>query len=265
MTEQQAKERALAFCRSNLGYSEGANNYNKFAPMVAQAIGWNAQNQPWCANFTIAVFVQCFGLEKGCKMLCGNIGTVSALCKSNSDLFKSAGRFYPSPEVGDVIFFYVGDDVNHQGIVESISNGYVNTIEGNSSDMVKRNQYKCGHCSIAGYGRPRWDIVCDEQKTEDKTEEASESTGFCVSQFQTFTMQMPMQIPLLTCKLCNEVRYDTQALQTLLVLRGFDCTVNGKYDEDTEIAVKSAQEHYCIEADGECGRDTWTKLITNGR
>ena len=53
-----------------------------------------------------------------------------------------------------MIFFDWGNDgsIDHVGIVESVTNGVVNTIEGNSGDKVARRSYNMGSDSIYGYG-----------------------------------------------------------------------------------------------------------------
>ena len=60
--------------------------------------------------------------------------------------------YVPAP--GDLIFFDWGHDgsINHVGIVTSVSDGKVYTIEGNSTDMVRRNDYSLNSSSIYGYG-----------------------------------------------------------------------------------------------------------------
>lgn len=48
MTISEAKAKLVAWCNDQVGYEEGYNNYNKYAPKWTEAGGWNAQNQPWC-------------------------------------------------------------------------------------------------------------------------------------------------------------------------------------------------------------------------
>lgn len=45
---------------------------------------------------------------------------------------------------------------NHVGIVQKVENGIVYTVEGNSGDSVRVNQYPIGHCEILGYGIPQY-------------------------------------------------------------------------------------------------------------
>ena len=90
------------------------------------------------------------------------VGAGSALCSASASYYQSYNAFSMTPQVGDQIFFYISGGINHTGIVESIENNRVITIEGNSSDEVKRNTYILGSLIIAGYGHPNWDLVAQE-------------------------------------------------------------------------------------------------------
>ena len=77
------------------------------------------------------------------------------------DWFHARGQFQDAsyvPAAGDIIFFDWGNDgsIDHVGIVESVTNGVVNTIEGNSGDKVARRSYNIGSNSIYGYGVPAY-------------------------------------------------------------------------------------------------------------
>lgn len=80
-----------------------------------------------------------------------------SLCADGVTWFQSQGKWQDpgsTPAAGWLVFFdWDGDGTSdHVGIVESCENGTVRTIEGNSSDMVRRNQYSAGSSSIQGYG-----------------------------------------------------------------------------------------------------------------
>ncbi len=45
---------------------------------------------------------------------------------------------------------------DHTGIVQKVENGIVYTVEGNSSDSCRINQYSVGHYEILGYGVPNY-------------------------------------------------------------------------------------------------------------
>jgi len=82
-------------------------------------------------------------------------------CADQSGYIQSKGRFRDAsytPAVGDIIFFDWGNNgtIDHVGIVESVSGGTVNTIEGNSGDKVARRSYSIGSSNIYGYGVPAY-------------------------------------------------------------------------------------------------------------
>ena len=84
-----------------------------------------------------------------------------SLCSDGVKWFESKGRFRDAsytPAVGDIIFFDWGNNgtIDHVGIVESVSGGTVNTIEGNSGDKVARRSYSIGSSNIYGYGVPAY-------------------------------------------------------------------------------------------------------------
>ena len=45
---------------------------------------------------------------------------------------------------------------DHVGIVQKVENGIVYTVEGNSGDSYRVNQYSVGHYEILGYGVPQY-------------------------------------------------------------------------------------------------------------
>lgn len=84
-----------------------------------------------------------------------------SLCSDGVKWFESKGRFRDggyTPAAGDIIFFDWGNNgtIDHVGIVESVSGGTVNTIEGNSGDKVARRSYSIGSNNIYGYGVPQY-------------------------------------------------------------------------------------------------------------
>ena len=84
-----------------------------------------------------------------------------SLCSDGVRWFESKGRFRDAsytPAAGDIVFFDWGNNgtIDHVGIVESVSGGTVNTIEGNSGDKVARRSYSIGSSNIYGYGVPAY-------------------------------------------------------------------------------------------------------------
>ena len=84
-----------------------------------------------------------------------------SLCSAGMEWFESWGRFMDGsyvPATGDLIFFDWGNDgsIDHVGIVESVVDGTVYTVEGNSGDKVARRSYPIGDEQIEGYGSPAY-------------------------------------------------------------------------------------------------------------
>ena len=72
--------------------------------------------------------------------------------------YKSRNRWMNKnyiPTTGNIIFFdcQQDNDPDHVGIVEKVENGYIYTIEGNSSDECRQKKYSISNKSIYGYGK----------------------------------------------------------------------------------------------------------------
>ena len=108
----------------------------------------------WCACFVSWCADQCGYLESG-------IVPKFSLCSDGADWFKGNGQWQDrnyEPTAGNIIFFDWDSDgiIDHVGIVERCENGIVYTVEGNSGDACKQNQYGVGSSSIYGYGLPAY-------------------------------------------------------------------------------------------------------------
>ena len=108
----------------------------------------------WCACFVSWCADQCGYIESG-------IIQKFAGCVDGSNWFKGNGQWQDrnyEPQAGDIIFFdWEGDgETDHVGIVEKCENGVVYTVEGNSGDACRQNQYTVGSSSIYGYGCPAY-------------------------------------------------------------------------------------------------------------
>lgn len=108
----------------------------------------------WCACFVSWCADQCGYIDAG-------IIPKFSLCSSGASWFARNGQFQDGsyvPAAGDIIFFDWGGngDVDHVGIVESVVDGRVYTIEGNSGDRCRRRNYSIGYYEIYGYGTPAY-------------------------------------------------------------------------------------------------------------
>ena len=112
----------------------------------------------WCACFV-----------SWCAEQCGYIREETfpkfSACVDGVDWFKEQEQWQDTKNVplSGMIIFFDWDNINgqdgeadHVGIVKSIENGLIYTVEGNSNDSVKVNQYPIGHYEILGYGVPEY-------------------------------------------------------------------------------------------------------------
>lgn len=153
----------VEFAKSQIGYKETGKNITKYSAYFEDTDFYNGSKgdgktwgAEWCDIFVDYCFCNVFGMEKGREMLYQPKKSAGAGCKYSAGYYKSAGRWHTSPEVGDQIFFYVGGDINHTGIVTKVAEGKVFTVEGNADNAVKEHKFALDNKKIAGYGRPRW-------------------------------------------------------------------------------------------------------------
>ncbi len=110
--------------------------------------------EEWCACFVSWVAEQCGYIDAG-------IIPRFSWCPSGVQWFKDRGQWQDNgytPRPGDIIFFDWEPDgeCDHVGIVESVADGKINTIEGNSGDSCRRRSYDLGSVKIYGYGVPAY-------------------------------------------------------------------------------------------------------------
>ena len=263
MTIAEAKALLVKTALGEVGYAEGANNYNKYASEWTSAGGWNAQNQPWCDIFADWCYIHSFGIQTAAILTYQPMGGFSALCSASANYYKNNGAWFSTPAVGDQAFFYIGGDINHTGVVVGVTGGMVSVVEGNSSDAVRKNTYKVGDGYIAGYGRPKWEVFEGEY-----TEVNYPSTNEPVEPQEPNTCEVTATLPVIKY---GDVSMWVKLMQTALISRGFNCGwygADGDYGMQTKIALYEFQKKYANEcglADGlpdcVCGKATWKRLL----
>lgn len=249
MTINEGKEKLVALARSQLGTREGANNYNKYAddPKITKLYGWNPQNQPWCCTLANWCYLNCFGYDIGSRLTYGG----TAACKNSASLFKAAGAFVKTPEIGDQSFYYVGGDINHTGIVVSIDGNSFQAVEGNYSDKVSLVTHKIVGGDVAGFGRPNWKLVegIDGSTIPDATVPVDDSPV------------APAERRILRKGTSGT---DVRKLQEDLIALGYDLGswgADGDFGRDTRDAVKKFQADYNVQPiDGEVGPLTYAAI-----
>jgi len=110
------------------------------------------ERKEWCACFVSWCADQCGYIDSG-------VIPKFSLCSAGMEWFESRGQFMDGsyvPASGDLVFFDWKNDgsIDHVGIVESVVDGTIYTIEGNSGDKVARRSYPIGYGQIVGYGLP---------------------------------------------------------------------------------------------------------------
>ena len=157
------RDRVLRAAASLVGVRGGSaahqqlvNDYNSVRPLP---VGYAVKNtDDWCDVFVTTIF-QREGLSDLVGRECG--------VERHIQIFKRLGIWNEdggsTPKTGDIITFNWDQDsqpnngfADHIGIVESVSNGVIHTIEGNSNDQVRRKTYRIGHGNIRGFASPRY-------------------------------------------------------------------------------------------------------------
>ena len=113
-----------------------------------------SSREEWCACFVSWCADQCGYIEAG-------VIPKFSLCSAGMEWFESRGQFMDGsyvPASGDLVFFDWKNDgsIDHVGIVESVVDGTIYIIEGNSGDKVARRSYPIGYGQIVGYGVPTY-------------------------------------------------------------------------------------------------------------
>lgn len=240
-----AVDRLVARAKSQLGYRETGKNVTKYAAdfdtKYPNFYNGKKQGAEWCDIFNDWCHVTEFGEDIGRQMLYQPWHSAGAGCKFSAGYYKNANAFYKTnPKRGDQVFFYVGGEINHTGIVIEVNGDTITTIEGNCGDSVRQYSYKTNNAKIAGYGRPNWSLV-DKEVT-------------------TVNITMPL---LKNGTKCPEVG----TVQTLLNALGYvgkngkRLTVDHSYGNNTEYAVKAFQKAHNITPDGMVGAKTYPALF----
>ena len=137
------RNRVIENARRHLGFHERGENGNPFSAFFGRG------PEAWCADFVSYCYT-----KAGKKLNQSYTPTLLSMLKQNGTYTRN------NPKPGDIIMFDwhpgTGPTAEHTGIVEKVfrRNGrlYVQTIEGNSGDAVRRNTYAVGDSRIAGFG-----------------------------------------------------------------------------------------------------------------
>ncbi len=234
----------------------GAANWTKYARDLAAAGYYNGNKNgyAWCDVFVDWCFFKAYGAVEGQRIQC-QTGPLGAGCIFSAQYYQQKGRYDRTPKVGDQVFFQSGGEIGHTGIVVEVTDSTIVTVEGNSSDQVKKNTYNRSNSYIAGYGHPLY----GESDPAPVTPPAEE-----------VPVNATCQVGLPQLKNGAEGTAVKNA-QILLIDKGYYCggplragreIADGEFGPTTERSVKSFQTQRNLAADGIIGSVTWKALLT---
>ena len=267
MTEIEAKDKLVDWCRSQIGYHEGYDGSNKYADgqWDLKLYGFSALQVPWCDVFVDAAYISCFGFADATAMTYQQPNGYAA-CSLSADAYKRNGAFYTRPEVGDQIFFFVGNGINHTGIVIEVNGENIVCVEGNYSDSVCRTQYKFNDKMIAGYGRPNWAVVAEPESVGQDEEVKDEFDNIHPDHRRAYLhLQYGDGLASKGYKPSSAVK----AWQNLLFCWGIDIGrggADGEFGYDTQNATRQWQQKAQeigadVEVNGVVDEDDWKAVI----
>ena len=162
--QQTNLQKVLDTARSYLGVETGSREHKKivdaYNSVDPKPVGYTATyDDDWCDIFVTTVFQQA-GLSDLIGRECGVQRHIGIMEK------KGIWKGRTQPKVGDIVTFDWdgGGWADHIGIVESVNNGVITTIEGNSAlyagstakTKVNRKTYNWNSSYIKGYARPAY-------------------------------------------------------------------------------------------------------------
>lgn len=241
----------------------------------------------WCDCFVDWCFYKAFDETHAKALLSGDFDDYTV---RSADMYKKKKAWHTSdPKPGDQIFFKNSKTggICHTGLVYKVSNGYVYTIEGNTSSAlgvvanggcVRKKSYALTYKSIAGYGRPKYDIDPSEVAVEETTEKVewkqliTDLQKALNAEFDTnlpvnglADKQLLLATPTLNARIRSTRPKTVKAFQALLSHWGYKCLVDGDFYSATEKMVKSFQKEVVklTQPDGEftAQKKSWKALL----
>ena len=248
------------YAESQIGYTEGANNWNKYADELDSINYYEGcgkkQNLPWCCSYVNACILHGCTTNTDPKWTAYYVTyqrtpNLSAVVSYMADYFKDNDAYFTDTqklERGDIVFFQNDDGLCHVGICVAWDNDGFYTCEGNKGDSVEKCYYGFGEVGgyVAGFGKPRYDAWApDEDTTPDPIDEK-------------VTVELPV--------LYKGIDSYGEVLTIQALLKGFgftsdDFAIDGIFGENTRQAVMSYQEARGLEVCGIVNAETWNRIL----
>lgn len=152
LTDGVSKQNIVKIAKSQLGYAESSNNYRvddegntkgytRYGAWYGSPYDdWDATFVAFCIRYAGVNYPYDASAQEWAKTL------------EQSGLFKPPSEYVPKS--GDIVFFDYEQDqtIDRVGLVESIENTKIITIEGDSTNRVDQNTYDLFDKNIVGYG-----------------------------------------------------------------------------------------------------------------
>ena len=127
-----SKDKAIELAAAEVGYVEGKNNLNKFAPVAG-----HANNQPWCNTFISAIFIQA-GIREAIPITASCAATLAWGIKNKRMIQVDKAK------KGDLLIFDFtkSGQAQHIGLAIQKFNPKtqtIKTIEGNTGEKSQAN------------------------------------------------------------------------------------------------------------------------------
>lgn len=276
--------------KSQIGVREtGTNNvkYNTwyYGHVVNGTTGtseyaWCVTFECWCANQV--------GILNTLIPRCNNVGVLR-------DWYKAKGLYHPkgtyNPKSGDLIIF---ENASHTGIVRSLENGRVYTIEGNSKDQVSSNSYPITSYYIAGYCEVKYGdnsstpvntgnaTISSIQKTLnsrygtnlviDGTYGSKTKKALIKGLQKELNKQYNARLVVdgifgeNTKRCCPTIQATSRGniswlIQAKLICLGYSLSLDSIYGQKTKKVITQFQSKNGLTPDGICGKNTFEKLF----
>ena len=226
----------------------GSGNYTKYWRDVYPSF----QGQAWCAAFVSWVFMKAFGKDTATKLLKHWPYTY---CPTMANLF----TLNANPKVGDIVIFYRNGVFAHTGIVVSVNGDQFTTIEGNTSGGstivangggVCKKSYYNSNLPGTKFCTPDWSIV---DSVNNVTNNNTASENISTSTTSSTVLRK------------GSKGSDVAEMQKMLIALGYSCGTygaDGDFGTNTYNALKRFQSDNGLEADGEYGQKSKSKLLS---
>lgn len=226
-------DEVLRVAESQIGYREGANNFNKYG----QEYGYN--NVSWCCQFIWWVFRNAHASDL--------FGNKTASC---TNLYRQhIKQEVPKADIqrGDVVFFdwSGGSECEHVGIVEKWQDGKLVTIEGNTGISGDQSNGDGVHRKIRSLS-----VVSHNFRP-----------AYSDAETPVTVEMIKIELPLLKY---GSVGYEVKTIQRMLMSYGYSMSpygADGEFGQLTDKRVKEFQKKRGLDQDGEVGLLTWTAIL----